>query len=353
MTSQQPTLSQENVLPELKGAPLSVLLALWQKGPSGRKGLIQRTGWKKDAVSAALKRLVRLKLVVRHNHRQWGVARGVSVPQLLGVVAINRDGPQRRQERRSLREERENGSDVGKPPETPAAGNGRPSRSYTGKERTNQRAARGDETAGRRESRSSHTRPERPGRLSQDDENPVHTAIAAAERRLSQSATHNRQRMPVSRARIVDHDLSDDPQPDPDFNKNKRDDNDHEEVQAVIQSLQSLNPPFDRAEAWLKTVPLGLVARWLAYLAVIPRSQRDLIQNEAAFVRSRVRKRIDPPLSKYQERPSVQNPYHEEPSDTEPALEPLVESGDECARCGRTYYDTTGNCLVCMGVIKV
>lgn len=56
----------------LKGAPLSVLHALWLYGPSGRDDLVVATGYSINAVSQALAFLEHhLGYIERHHYRQW------------------------------------------------------------------------------------------------------------------------------------------------------------------------------------------------------------------------------------------------------------------------------------------
>lgn len=290
MTSQEPTLSQDNVLPQLKGAPLAVLLSLWQDGPDGRKALIERTGWQKDAVGAALKRLIRLKLVVRHSHRRWGVAAGVSVPHLLGLP----------------------GQESGERPQKRPSPEGR-------------RASQAAATAGEARKMRSQA-----------------GSAWAGRRDKGQKTAFLRQA--GARARD-DHDLYDDLHSlDPHDMKKT----DHEQADmALIQSLQALRPPFDHAWSWLRTVSPGLVARWLAHLEAMPPSQRALIRNEAAFIRSRVRAGLQPPRN-------GPGTAHRRPrQEATGAHGPRVERRSNCPRCGRAYFDSEGRCLVCTGVFKV
>ncbi len=60
----------------LKGAPLSVLMALWVFGSMSRKEIMVRTGWKKAAVDDALALLEGLGLIARPHYRKWALADG-------------------------------------------------------------------------------------------------------------------------------------------------------------------------------------------------------------------------------------------------------------------------------------
>lgn len=70
------SLDREVFLRVLKGAPLSVLLALWVFGAMDRKGIMARTGWKKGSVDDALVFLEGLGLVARPHYRLWALADG-------------------------------------------------------------------------------------------------------------------------------------------------------------------------------------------------------------------------------------------------------------------------------------
>ena len=84
------SLDREVFLRVLKGAPLSVLLALWVFGPMDRKAIMARTGWKKGSVDDALDFLEGLGLVVRPHYRQWALADGFyQLPLPLAEVPKN------------------------------------------------------------------------------------------------------------------------------------------------------------------------------------------------------------------------------------------------------------------------
>ena len=63
-------------LRSLKGAPLSVLVALFVFGPANRVDMIVSTGWKKGAVDDALRLLEGIGLVVRPSYRIWSLSDG-------------------------------------------------------------------------------------------------------------------------------------------------------------------------------------------------------------------------------------------------------------------------------------
>jgi len=69
-------LDHNTFLRALKGAPLSVLLALWVHGSLGRRALCIKTGYQRDTVGDALLLLEDLGLVVRPSYRKWALASG-------------------------------------------------------------------------------------------------------------------------------------------------------------------------------------------------------------------------------------------------------------------------------------
>lgn len=86
-------LEKETFLRVLKGAPLSVLLALWVHGAMGRSEISRKTGWKGDTVKDALVFLEGLDLVVRPHYRKWSVSDGfhqLPLPSLDAETRKNR-----------------------------------------------------------------------------------------------------------------------------------------------------------------------------------------------------------------------------------------------------------------------
>ena len=70
-------MNQRLLLRSLKGAPLSVLVALFAFGPASRAEMIVNTGWKKGAVDDGLRLLEGLGLVVRPSFKKWALSDGV------------------------------------------------------------------------------------------------------------------------------------------------------------------------------------------------------------------------------------------------------------------------------------
>jgi len=102
-------------------------------------------------------------------------------------------------------------------------------------------------------------------------------------------------------------------------------------VDALVDKLQALIPPFDHARQWLlrSDVSLRRVVLWLGYWYALDADKRRKIKNPAAFIRAKVMKGLDPPKR---------------------GVKP------KCTECGKSDYldRQTGKCLLCHhdGVIK-
>jgi hypothetical protein len=110
-----------------------------------------------------------------------------------------------------------------------------------------------------------------------------------------------------------------------------------EEAEALLAALQALDPPFAHAAAWLEEVPLPLVRTWLDYLEAMPWAQRELLHNEAAFLRSRVEQGRPPPAPRQRKRTRAANEGQRR----------------ACPRCGKRYRNRRGECLYCAGLIQL
>ncbi len=100
--------NKEITLRALKGAPLSVLVALFWFGPASRKGLVSRTGYGKDAVGDALNALFGMGLVVRLDYRKWALLDGNKLFEVQSYPQVFHNDPERRNNRLSASERREN-----------------------------------------------------------------------------------------------------------------------------------------------------------------------------------------------------------------------------------------------------
>lgn len=69
-------MNKNNFLRLLKGAPLSILMALWVFGPQTRRQLTICTGWGRDVVGDALLLLESEQLIYRPHYRQWAITDG-------------------------------------------------------------------------------------------------------------------------------------------------------------------------------------------------------------------------------------------------------------------------------------
>ena len=97
--------SKEMILRACKGAPLSVLVALFLFGPSGRRGLVARTGYSKDVVSDALMALESMDLIARINYRRWALLDNGKLFELsTGIPQIGNGDPERLENRLSASE---------------------------------------------------------------------------------------------------------------------------------------------------------------------------------------------------------------------------------------------------------
>lgn len=84
-------MEREILLRSLKGAPLSCLIALSWLGPAGRNDLVASTGYGRDAISDALRVLVRLNLVTKVHYRQWEINEENTL--FVDVLNVSKNGP--------------------------------------------------------------------------------------------------------------------------------------------------------------------------------------------------------------------------------------------------------------------
>lgn len=306
------------LLRRLKGAPLSVLVALALYGEQGRPGLVRRTGWSRSAVSNALNDLVDMGLVQRIHFRGWALREGLGAALLAPLW-----GQPRRAEG-----EYENLSAVEPAFDEPGA-EGMPENpsGYEGllhnlwdherladgfwAERLSEDLSRNQGFANDLSAREGPRR------------------VRAERLRHNLSAS---ERLPAFRSASHDHDGDHHR-----INMNN-DHHDHHEDQArkmdaeearVLQGLAQLQPPFDHAEEWLQDTSVELVGAWLDYLQDMTPKRRKLIRNQAAFLRFKVESGRYPPAR------------HADPRRA------------PCPTCGRTLRDAQGQCLVCAGVVMV
>lgn len=306
------------LLRRLKGAPLSVLMALALYGEQGRPGLVRRTGWSRSAVSNALNELVDMGLVQRIHFRGWALREELGAALLAPFW-----GHPRRVEGTpgspSAVEPAFNGSGPEGLPGSPLAYEGLHHNLWDHErladgfwaERLSENLSRTQGFAGNPSAR------EQPGRV--HAERLPHDLSAP-------------ERFPGTRSAPHDHDddhhgiiINNDHHDHHDRHARKMD----AEEARVLQGLAQLQPPFDQAEDWLHDTSVELVGAWLDYLQEMTPKRRRLIRNEAAFLRFKVESGRYPPARH-----------------VDPRRAP-------CPTCGRTLKDPQGRCLVCAGVVMV
>ncbi len=94
-TQSDSDVGEGDLLRRLKGAPLSVLVALGMHGAQGRGELAKHTGWSRDAVMGALTQLVEIGLVQRLHYRCWMLHPDVHLPGFLGPAGEAKRRPDR------------------------------------------------------------------------------------------------------------------------------------------------------------------------------------------------------------------------------------------------------------------
>lgn len=236
---------ENGLLRELKGAPLSVLLALEMYGEQGRVELVERTGWSYSAVQNATNKLMEMGLVQRLNYRTWILVDGVTVeavasyPQVAEVVSKNNSRGEMVSESNSENKmAAENGS-----------GSGAEVTSIT----VSNRAKKAE----------------------------VVTENSSSAEVVSKSIS-----APYDHDGVIDT---------KEHNNKYKHQPSKTTMKALAQTLQTLDPPFDNAEQWLQETSPQLVQGWLDYLQSLDREGRRRIRNEAAFVRWKVESEQAPP----------------------------------------------------------
>lgn len=253
-TTAQEDGGQRALLRELKGAPLSVMLALEIHGAQGRSELMERTGWGRNAVSDALVLLEELRLVTRLHYRCWELRAEQDLVSTLESEITERPS--------------NNPSGAESPADNLSAES--PADNLSGSE-----SPSGDLSA---ESPS--------GNLS-----------------ASESSSGN-----LSRAESPSHNLSaphdhdgviDTKEP---CNQNKHHPSKTTRTK-LARALKALDPPFENARLWLQEASPRLVQGWLDYLQNLDRESRRRIRNEAAFLRWKVESEEQPPPAPKQRAP--------------------------------------------------
>lgn len=364
-----------DLLSHLKGAPLSVLLALWRDGATGRKTLIARTGWRKDTVSRALKMLVDMGLIERLHHRRWALAHNVDVRQVLGICGEGQErenrpmaGEERKERPPTPAEERNNGSSATEEEREmrlSASDQEQEERNYRPSEERNDGPSqeRNYRPCQERNNRSLAGHKERKKRPCRQKELINRPFPPLEERKKRSTAAEGRKKRSSRGHSIHDHDSIHDHGMYVVVHKQKNE----KEKNNIIHALHALSPPFDNAERWLNSTSPDLVQAWLDYLDRLPTVERLLIHNEAGFIRSRVTAGQAPPAPQL---PALVPAGDAPPASTQRAQAPGRHSLNPrhwelavkkkranpprpCTDCGRNYRDYSGRCLVCAGIAHI
>lgn len=236
---------KQALLRELKGAPLSVLLALEIYGAQGRVELVERTGWSYSAVRDGVTVLEEMDLVRRLDYRNWSLAEGINflaifrLPQAAEVVSKDSSGREVFCENSSRRNEvSTNGNGLGAEvvSENSSANDGNPE-------------VFGENSSGSEVVTKSTSTPH------------DHDGVIKTKGHSNQNKHHPSKTTMTTLAR----------------------------------ALKALDPPFQNARLWLQEASPRLVQGWLDYLQNLDRESRRRIRNEAAFLRWKVESEEEPP----------------------------------------------------------
>ncbi len=319
-----------NLLARLRGAPLSVLLAL-ASGPKSREQLVQLTGWSQNSVSGALELLHGLGLAVRPHYRCWALAPGVDIFARLDAAPAPPCDHGTPHEHDAPAAE---APPVVLPPERSPADSS--SAEQSANDRSPGQSVRDVSTAER----------------SANDRSPEQSTpdVSASEPSTSDRSAHQQSATDLSPERSSAHfsaseqstsdrsahhgvhgvhDVDDDPHKHHKDEYHHQHQHQHHEGEAQIsrlaRELLALDPPFSNPESWLRHVSLPLVQGWLDYLDSLDRDGRRAIRSQSGFLRAKVSAGAPPPRASGGRRP--------------------------CPQCGHPYFDADRRCLVCAGVI--
>lgn len=238
----------EGLLRSLKGAPLSVLIALAAYGKQSRVELVERTGWGYSTVQHALAKLEVMRVVTRSGYRCWSFARqerlGAAMEMLFAAEVVSDNI------------------------------------SHT------------EVVSGNTSEASSEKRPDveviSTNTWPVDKTGELVTESTSVVDKSSEVVSDNTSVPPYDHDGVI-------------INNNRGKDLKHhpitstKEVKALAQALKTLNPPFEHAETWLQKVSPRLVAGWLDHLQNLDHASRAQIRNEAAFLRWKVQAEQEPP----------------------------------------------------------
>jgi hypothetical protein len=101
-------------------------------------------------------------------------------------------------------------------------------------------------------------------------------------------------------------------------------------INNIIQRLEALDDPFDRAGEWAPQQDQHLLVRWVEFLEQAPEAWHNRFTSSTAFMRTRVEAGLPPP-----------------------PLDRKRKKRRACTRCGHSVWDADGSCLVCAGVVRI
>ena len=237
----------------LRGAPLSIVMALVIAGPEERlliNELAAHTGYHREAISAGLQALKSLGAVRNHGHYQgWSlnadwrqfVINLTACVQPVDNLVDNSNGYHKTLPEKPSMSEKPAISSAGRLTEKPTL--------------TEKPAVFGQNTAGNTDIDG------KTGSVWGDHDHVDHVVVDDLD-------TNNNNN--IARASLSQR-------------------------QGLAERLAELRPPFDNADAFITEQPATLISAWLDYVdALSPADRRKLI-NESAFLRRRVQQRRTPP----------------------------------------------------------
>jgi hypothetical protein len=288
-------LARNGVLRELKGPALAVLVAVGRSGGATHAQVSAATGWGRNTTYEALRRLVEAGWLAADGRGCW-LLTAAGEEMWDGLWGGGRG---------AAREARANGREE-------APGNG---------------------TEGETAVPESGTVIHSLGKGVPEGGTVIHRqgkkVPGNGTKRVPGNGTKRRKRVPGSGTAPVvvpgngtgrDHDDHDD----------HDDVDDHQSaINNIIQRLEALDDPFDRAAEWAPQQDQRLLARWVEFLEQAPEAWHNRFTSSTAFMRSRVKAGLPPP-----------------------PLERKRKKRRACVKCGHSLWDADGSCLVCAGVVK-
>ncbi len=333
-------------LVQLKGAALSVFLALEHYGAQNCRALVEATGWWRGSVAEALEQLEALGLAQRLNYRAWALRQGVTAADLFPApvekpALLSTDG-------QAAVDNVDHGA---------ALEGGRRQLSAGERRLAHVSAAEGSlvdlsaeawpgDVSGPEASTADFSAEARLERVSEFEARREHASAAEARREQVSAEVGlehvsepeaRRGRASAAEGSSAHFSAHDDVDVDELYKqlgyiKHHQHHAQYHDARArferLVVELLALDPPFAQAHEWLRQTNLDLVEAWLAHLRGLDRDSRRAIRNQAAFVRAKVAAGAKPPPGK-------------------------GAGAKPCARCGKGIFDRDKRCLVCAGVVRL